>query len=112
MVRSKDSQLCSVLVGTSSGKTFSRDFHVSIFVAGPTGSSLTPWLPRVLAPMPSGGFVKDYKDQVPRFENQITTYREWRKRVMLYARKLQLQGREGSSLERPLRSRRAKLDTV
>ena len=52
MVRSKDSQLCSVLVGTPSGTTFSRDFHVSILVAGPTGSSLTPWLPRVLAPMP------------------------------------------------------------
>ena len=40
------------------------------------------------------GFARDFKDNmVPRFDNQTSSYREWRKRVMLYSRKLQLQGR-------------------
>ena len=30
---------------------------------------------------------------VPRFDNTISGYKEWRKRVQLYARRLELQGR-------------------
>ena len=42
----------------------------------------------------TGGGGRDFKDNVvPKFDNQTTSYREWRKRVLLYARKLQLQGR-------------------
>ena len=38
---------------------------------------------------------KDLKDNfVPRFDNTTTTYAEWRRRVTLYARKLELQGRK------------------
>ena len=41
---------------------------------------------------------RDLKDNiVPRFDNQMGTYKEWRKRVMLYARKLQLQGRQNET---------------
>ena len=46
----------------------------------------------------AGGGAKDFKDNiVPRFDNQTTTYREWRKRVLLYTRKLQLQGRSNEA---------------
>ena len=38
---------------------------------------------------------KDLKDNfVSRFDNTTTTYAEWRRRVTLYARKLELQGRK------------------
>ena len=37
---------------------------------------------------------RDFKDNfVPRFDNVISNYKEWRKRVALYSRKMQIQGR-------------------
>ena len=41
------------------------------------------------------GGSRDLKDNfVPRFENTTTSYKEWRRRVLLYARKLEIQGRK------------------
>ena len=55
--------------------------------SGPSRSSQT-----------EGAAGRDLKDNiVPRFDNQMGTYKEWRKRVMLYARKLQLQGRQNET---------------
>ena len=43
----------------------------------------------------SGIAGKDYKDSfIPRFENSTTSYPEWRTRVKLYARKMEIQGRK------------------
>ena len=41
------------------------------------------------------GGSRDLKDNfAPRFENTTTSYKEWRRRVLLYARKLEIQGRK------------------
>ena len=43
----------------------------------------------------AGSTGKDYKDSfIPRFENTTTSYLEWRTRVKLYARKMEIQGRK------------------
>ena len=51
---------------------------------GGAGSSPT-------SPTETSPYVKD--SFVPRFDNTISGYKEWRKRVQLYARRLELQGR-------------------
>ena len=38
-------------------------------------------------------FGKDERSYIPRFDNTMTGYREWRKRILLFARRQAIQGR-------------------
>jgi hypothetical protein len=56
--------------------------------------SQSPKRPTASGSAPSGSESQYVKDNfVPRFDNTLTGHKEWRKRVVLYSRRLAIQGR-------------------
>ena len=60
----------------------------------------------------AGGTIETMKDTfIPVFNNKVSDYREWRQRIMLYKKKLSLQGKEKEAILNLLTSLHGTLST-
>ena len=93
-------QLCSTLRAVETRRSLSisshwlRSLRSSCSIPCAVAMSQSPKRPTASGSAPSGSESQYVKDNfVPRFDNTLTGYKEWRKRVVLYSRRLAIQGR-------------------